>query len=63
MARQYIPACPCGSGLEASIRHDARGIPLGCACSTCWPTKEKRYRPEVLKDPNYYCDEAIDDNY
>lgn len=39
---------------------DARGIPLARVCDNCRDIKLKKYRPEVLKDPNYETDEPID---
>ncbi len=52
--------CPCGSGLMSNWMKDARGIELCRACPTCWPEKRKRYRPEVLTDPNYSASEPIE---
>lgn len=40
--------------------HDARGIPLARVCEKCMEEKLSVYRPEVLKDSNYYADEPID---
>jgi hypothetical protein len=52
--------CPCGSGLESEWHHDARGIELFRGCAKCSPAKLRRYRPEVLTDPNYEADEPIE---
>jgi hypothetical protein len=52
--------CPCGSGLESEWQYDARGIELCRTCRKCHVGKMKRYRPDVLTNPNYQCDEAID---
>jgi len=59
MAHKSRP-CPCGSGLESYWQHDARGIPLCRTCHKCHNAKMKTYRPDVLNDPNYWADEAID---
>ena len=52
--------CDCGSVLPSIWRFDARGIALMRACNQCWPTKQLRYRPEVLTDPNYWASEPIE---
>ena len=52
--------CDCGSGLESYWQNDARGIPLCRTCDNCHDEKMKRYRPEVLDDPNYWHDEDIE---
>lgn len=39
---------------------DARGIPLARVCAECKPDKLKRFRPEVLTNPNYKVDEPIE---
>lgn len=39
---------------------DARGIPLAKVCEHCVDTVLSRYRPEVLRNPNYQADEDID---
>lgn len=54
--------CPCGSGLPSSWEHDARGIPLCRACEWCRAKKLRAYRPEVLADPNYECDEQVEED-
>lgn len=59
MASKSRP-CPCGSGKESWWEHDARGIPLTRVCVKCKQEKLARYRPDVLADPNYWADEAID---
>jgi hypothetical protein len=53
--------CDCGSGLESDWKKDARGIELCRACKKCWPEKKKRYRSDVLTDPNYEHDEPIEE--
>ena len=40
--------------------NDARGIPLCRVCLGCRAQKLKGYRPEVLSNPNYEADEAIE---
>jgi hypothetical protein len=52
--------CPCGSGLPSQWQYDARGIELCRTCRKCHRSKMAQYRPEVLRDPNYECDEAIE---
>jgi hypothetical protein len=54
--------CPCGSGRGSQWQHDARGIPLCRTCSKCHDEKMKGYRPDVLTDPNYWADEAIEED-
>jgi hypothetical protein len=50
--------CKCGSGLDAVWRYDARGIELEKKCDKCWPQEKKKWRQDVLEDPNY---ETIED--
>ena len=52
----------CGSGLEKDAEYDARGIFLTYACDRCREQKLGSYRSEVLFDPNYWADEAIDED-
>ena len=40
--------------------YDARGIPLARVCDKCRRDVLKRYRPDVLHDPNYEADEEIE---
>jgi len=54
--------CPCGSGLDSSWNHDARGIPLCRTCEDCHYKKMATYREDVLHDPNYWADEEIEAN-
>lgn len=58
MAR--LRECHCGSGEWPDAHHDARGIFLTYACSKCEKQKLSGYRRDVLTDPNYYCDEAVE---
>lgn len=53
--------CPCDSGLSRWAQHDARGIFLTFTCDKCHDAKMKKFRPEVLKDPNYEADEDIEE--
>lgn len=46
---------------EAWWEYDARGIPLCKVCDTCREAKLSIYRPEVLTNSNYECDEEIDE--
>ena len=43
-----MKVCTCGSELIAERRYDAQGLYLDSACDKCWPTKQKKYRPEIL---------------
>jgi len=60
--KTYLEKCPCGSGLEANAEGDARGIFIGYMCAACIREKLKGYRKEVLNDPNYECDEPIEES-
>jgi hypothetical protein len=55
--------CPCGSNEEPWIESDARGLPIGYVCNNCVEQKKAKYRPEIFYDPNYECDERIEDDY
>jgi hypothetical protein len=52
--------CPCGSGKDSYWQKDARGIELCRTCPDCHAKKMAGYRNDVLTDPNYYADEAIE---
>lgn len=52
--------CSCESGLESWWEYDARGIPLCRVCDKCRDERLRQYRPEVLSDGNYECDEPIE---
>ena len=43
-------------------KYDARGIPLCRVCDKCRKAKLAEYQPNVLTDPNYWTDEAIEEN-
>jgi hypothetical protein len=59
----HLKSCHCGSGLERHARFDARGIFLTYVCDKCEKEKLKRYRPEVLTDPNYDTfDDVVDED-
>ena len=53
--------CACGSGCERWAEYDARNIFLTYVCEDCREDKLKRYRSDVLTDPNYWHDEPIDE--
>ena len=53
-----LTRCKCGSGLYSRWFKDARGIELEKACDICWPEEKKKWRQDVLEDPNY---ETIED--
>ena len=64
MSRYQIRPCPCGSGRDSQWQVDARGIELCRTCSKCHREKMAKYRPDVLKNQNYWADEAIEpDDY
>jgi hypothetical protein len=54
--------CPCGSGKESYWQKDARGIELCRTCEDCHERQMKKYRPNVLADPNYWADEPIEED-
>lgn len=60
MSRYQIRPCPCGSGKDSWWEDDARGIPLCRVCDKCRKEKLKRYRPDVLSNSQYECDEPIE---
>ena len=60
MPRDRETKCRCGSGLDAEWRYDARGIELEKCCDKCWPEEKKKWRLDVLEDPNYEAYEEIE---
>lgn len=54
--------CNCGSNKYSWWKNDARGIPLCRVCEDCSVKKLKRYRPEVLTNPEYESYEEIDED-
>jgi hypothetical protein len=54
--------CPCGSGQDSVWILDARGIPLCRACTQCRSARLSSFRPEVLTDPDYECDEQVEED-
>lgn len=52
--------CPCGSGRNSWWENDARGIPLARVCPKCRAEKLAKFRPEVLTNPSYECDEPTE---
>ncbi len=52
--------CSCGSGLLAEDEFDARGIYLCKTCDKCRTDRLAGFRPEVLTDPDYECNEPIE---
>ena len=52
--------CPCGSGKNSWWENDARGIPLARVCVECKSDRLKKYKPSVLKNPNYHANEPIE---
>jgi len=55
--------CSCGSGEYPDRKYDARGIYLCSCCPKCIKEKLRGFRQDVLDDPNYECDEQIDEDY
>lgn len=53
--------CVCGSGLPSEEVKDARGIYLARVCRKCRAERLAGFRPEVLNDSGYECDEAIEE--
>lgn len=58
--RSVSRPCPCGSGLMSRWQFDARGIELCRTCPKCHDKKMSGYRPGVLTNPGYVCDEPIE---
>ena len=56
-------SCPCGSGELREALHDARGIFCCYICSKCEKEIRAKYRPDILEDLNYVCDEPIEEDY
>jgi hypothetical protein len=54
--------CPCGSGELSRDLYDARGLFLARVCSDCLDRRMSEFRPEVLTNSNYECDEPIDED-
>ena len=54
--------CPCGSGNERYELNDARGIFCCYVCDACEEEQRAKYREDVLEDPNYECDEPIEED-
>jgi hypothetical protein len=50
-------------GDDGWAEYDARGIYLTRVCDKCRKAKLAKYRPEVLTDSNYYCDEDIEPDW
>lgn len=55
--------CPCGSKKHFEQVSDARGIFIANVCDDCRAERLKGYRPEVLTNPDYECEEEIDEDY
>jgi hypothetical protein len=54
--------CNCGSGLYREPEFDGRGIFLIFACDKCRVERLKKFRSDVLTDPDYWHDEPIDED-
>ena len=48
-------------GGERRAAYDAKGIFLTYVCDECEKTKLAKYRPEVLTDSGYQCDEQVEE--
>lgn len=55
--------CSCGSGQWAEPAYDARGIYVAAVCDKCREERLSHYRPEIFTEPDYECDEPIDEDY
>jgi hypothetical protein len=53
--------CHCGSGEEAYILRDARGISCGYVCSQCEEERKSHYRADIFEDSEYWADEPIEE--
>ena len=49
-------------GQAVVAAYDARGIFLTYTCENCHDRKMAQFRPDVLTDPSYWTDEAIEDD-
>ena len=47
-------------GADTWWEYDARSIPLCKVCNVCRTERLAQYRPEVLVNPNYDCDEEVE---
>ena len=52
--------CPCGSAEYSWWEKDARGIPLARVCGKCKYKVLSKYKPKVLTNSQYECDEPIE---
>jgi hypothetical protein len=55
-----VKPCPCGSGEPREEVCDARGIFVAFVCDHCRERRLAGFRPEILTDSNYECDEPVD---
>jgi hypothetical protein len=54
--------CECGSGLYDWPLYDARGIYVRRVCDKCVEKVKSHFRPEIFVDPQYECDEPIEED-
>lgn len=54
--------CSCGSGLPREAVYDARNIFVAYVCDECRDRRLSGFRTEIFDDPNYECDEPIDED-
>ena len=59
---QIVRMCSCGSGFPSWEATDARGLFLARVCSECREERLSAFRPDVLTDSNYECDEPIEED-
>jgi len=57
-----VKECNCGSGEPREEVCDARGIFVTFVCDKCREEKLSGFRPEIFDNPNYECDEAIEED-
>jgi hypothetical protein len=53
--------CSCGSGKPRRVLEDARGIFVAYVCDECEKRIKAQYRPDIFLDPNYPCDEQVEE--
>jgi hypothetical protein len=61
-AEGLSPYCSCRSGEYREAEYDARGIFLTYVCDRCRREKLRRFRADVLVNPRYWADEAIEED-
>jgi hypothetical protein len=59
--RNYLDACPCGSGKEAEALFDGHGIFMTYACDKCRKRKVAGFRSDIFE--RYETDDQIESDY